>query len=81
MPETTAPAEALTMLTIYDRPRDFPDRVVVREWTIADGQEVPGAAAIEFADLAAARRHCAERMSYCLPRDERDDACIVETWI
>lgn len=69
----------LQMWTIYERPRDFPDVFVVREWRVVGGRSQPGDA-LSAPTLEEARElvplDCVK-----LARSDGDDPKIVETWI
>jgi len=66
------------MWTIYDHPRDYPDRYVVRVWYGL----MPVAPAFSFDSLSDARDFIAETGGCVnLGRAPRDDPCIIETWI
>jgi len=64
--------------TIYDRPEDHPEHVIVRMWFGL----VPHPEAGRVATIEEARRLI--RMaggSVCLPRGDDDAPCIVESWL
>lgn len=65
------------VFAIYESPRDYPGRYVVRRWvgTVADPE--PRAVALT---LAEARKAIPSGLFY-LPRLRGDDPCIKETWI
>jgi hypothetical protein len=71
--------EPLTIFTIYNRPKDYPEHFVVRRWTVQDGKERPHECRLAE-NLAEARKlvppHAAR-----LERMVQDDPCIVENWI
>jgi hypothetical protein len=78
-----------SVLAIYDRPRDFPDHVVVRRWTFTgDGKLSPeqGVTAFDVRELSqrgavsAARTHCKRLGLTFLPRRKDDDPVLVESW-
>jgi hypothetical protein len=77
------------VLAIYDRPRDFPDHVVVRQWTFTgDGKITPeqGVTGFDVRELShrgavsAARAHCKRLGLRFLPRNRGDDPVLVESW-
>lgn len=77
-------SDSLVMFTIYDRPADQPSHVVVRGFNIRPGLEPipePVALLVSTVDAARALIRRARPGLVCLPRDERDDACIVESWV
>lgn len=72
--------DALKQFVIYDRPRDFPTCVVVRQWNILPTGATPSDRAYLFYKLDKARAWCAQQGLVCLARHPSDDPCIVETW-
>lgn len=82
---------ALTMWTVYDHPRDFPDEAVAREWKVAGGRETSGALVARGPTLKACRialdGYLARigrgglTMLCRIPASPGDDSVIVETWI
>jgi hypothetical protein len=63
--------------SVYDKPLDFPTKVVVRKWHgIA-----PTLDAMLFDTLEEAREHLAERGLINVGRNESDQTQIVESWI
>jgi hypothetical protein len=76
-------ATVMEMFVIYERPRDYPDKFVVRRWLIGVVPGVPTADADWFhlADTLDGVRaqvppHCVR-----LERDTDDEPQIVEVWI
>jgi hypothetical protein len=71
---------ALSLWTVYDRPRDYPDGHIARRHEAAKGQHGPTDDVIT-GDLALIR----EAMQRCglhrMPRAPSDDRHIVETWL
>lgn len=70
--------ESLPMWVIYDRPRDYPDHVVVRKWLVREQAE-PTPCTLH--DSIEAARAALPPGLVCLPRDPHDDPFIVETWL
>lgn len=66
----------LPMLTVYNRPSDYPDKFIVRMW---DASESTRYITIS-ASLEEARKSIPPSM-VCLNRMEKDDPCIEEVWI
>lgn len=67
-----------TIWTIYDSPRDFPGRIVIRRWF----GDTPDPSPSFARDLEEARALVqADGASVNLGRDARDDAAIAESWI
>ena len=74
---TTAPS--VRIWAIYRNPNDYPDKWVLREWSIRDGQLQSGEAQVgasvdEVRGLVPVHARSIER-------DPTDAACIVEAWI
>jgi hypothetical protein len=73
-------SEALHMWTVYDHPRDYPDKYVARRSEI-------GAASVKMtndmfvADTVDELRTLLPPGLVCLSRDPNDDPCIVEVWL
>lgn len=80
---TDRPADScLTLWTIYDRPRDHPDKVVVRGHdVIPKGGVRARAEAALFDNVEAARAWAIKHGLWCLGRMPEDEAQIVESWI
>lgn len=72
----------LSTWTIYERPRDFPDDYVVREWqSDGNGNVRPTPEAQRYPTLEAARAPLRARGLVCIERSPGDDPCIVEVWL
>jgi hypothetical protein len=75
-------AEPLVMWTVYNRPKDYPDRCVARAWLVIDAPEpVATGSVIIGATLAGVREQLARDGLVCLARRPEDDPAIVETWL
>ena len=74
--------DVLQMWTVYERPRDFPNEFVVREWHVVAGKVISrqAAGALTAPTLEQARK-LVPQDCVCMPRQEGDDPVIVETWI
>ncbi|HEX5659861.1 MAG TPA: hypothetical protein VFX59_21850, partial [Polyangiales bacterium] len=77
------------VLALYDRPRDFPDHVVVRQWTFnGDGTMAPDPRVTTFdvqaltprGAISAARSYCKRMGLSFVPRCGGDDAMLLESW-
>jgi hypothetical protein len=68
------------MWTIYDHPKDFPELFVVRPFIIDGGNVRPMTLCITGETLEEVRRYLIPYQLTCIPRQEGDDPCIVETW-
>jgi hypothetical protein len=71
---------ALSMWTIYDKPRDHPDGYIARRHEAANGVSGPTNDVIT-GDLALMREAMERCGLYCMPRAPSDDLRIVETWL
>lgn len=72
----------LYMWTIYDHPRDMPNKFIARRWAIVRGQD-PKPTAHYFAadELDAVRAFLISKHLTRIDRSEYDDPVIVETWL
>lgn len=73
------PRNRFLLWTIYVRPKDFPDKVIVRPH-IADETYGPLPYHIEANSVEEARAMLPSGLHY-LGRDKRDDPAIYEVWI
>jgi hypothetical protein len=73
--------DVLRQYVVYNSPKDFPGKYVVREWTIVRGSDKPVACADAraFETLEEARRGIPGGMVK-IPRHPKDDVVIVEVW-
>lgn len=76
----TEPDELLRLWCIYEKPSDFPNSFVVRQWIVNDGGATPEPGCILEPTLERARRHIPFG-SVRFPHIEGEDPCIVETWV
>lgn len=75
------PEVVLTQYTIYERPSDYPESFVVREWHIVRGRDEPVAGGV----VAVAKTLGDARLAVPdglinIGRQPGDDSVIVETW-
>lgn len=71
---------ALTIWTIYEKPKDFPNSLVARRWKISAG----GKKATDCIIIGQTLEEVRNLLPYGLtivPRETNDDPCIVESWI
>lgn len=73
-------SKCLVMYTIYDKPKDYPDRFVVRRWRIVGPKVTPEAVPMLADDIEDARS-CIPPGTVCMERYLLDDPNIVETWV
>lgn len=66
----------LSIWTIYDHPRDFPDNFVARAFTTGPTNEI-----ILATELEQLRDAFDKAGLVCLARNPNDDPNIVETWL
>jgi len=68
--------------TIYEKPKDYPEHFVVRKFSVYPGNPVPIPAAepVLAPSLEEARKFVPEGHTR-IPRDQKDDPVIVETWV
>lgn len=74
-------ADALQMWTIYERPKDYPESFVVREWWLTSGgiaALAPPVAVVGTLDEARAAVPAGKRN---LGRPSEVDPVIVEVWL
>ena len=75
----------LSMWTVYDHPRDWPQWFVARRWEIRAGEVAP----VRTDDMVFGRTLEIVRMHidritpglFRLPRQPGDDPVVVETWV
>ena len=72
--------EKLAMWTVYDHPKDFPDKFVARKWLVAT-EPVATDEHLVSDSLEWLRRRFEEMGLYCIPRNPGDDPNIVEVWL
>ena len=72
---------ALTMWTIYERPKDYPCGFVARMFEIGSGQPKPTAKTIKSIDLDPIQEKLINAGLTCIPRSEEDEPQIVENWV
>lgn len=78
---TAEPEVVLTQYTIYERPKDYPDGFVVREWHIVRGRDTPVAGAVvATVDTLGDARAAVPDGLYRIGRQPGDDPVIVEVW-
>lgn len=70
----------MKLWTIYERPLDYPEGYVLREWMILRGANLAPGPATRHATLAQARDAMPPGL-FRLPRKETDGPHILETWI
>jgi hypothetical protein len=73
-------SENLDMWTVYDHPRDYPDKYVARRCTVGRGG-LTMTNDMFVADTINEVRSLLPLGLFCLPRDPKDDPCIVEVWL
>jgi hypothetical protein len=72
----------LSLWTIFDRPRDYPDGYIARCFESGGGMPEPVATDYTImGDLALIRQSMERCGLYRMARDPSDDPVIVETWL
>lgn len=73
----------LITFTIYEKPKDYPDKFVVRRWGVVHGRSmpVPDPKAWAVTDSLEMARKSLPRGLYRTARHPQDDPVIVETWV
>lgn len=71
----------LSIWTIYDRPRDFPNTFVARRHEAMAGATRPTQDVMICTDLERLRDHLARMGLTMIPREPGDDPMIVESWL
>lgn len=66
---------------IYEKPKDFPDKFVVRRFVIAGPEPAPDKEPWAVVDTLEAARKKVPWGQYRIERDPSDDPVIVESWI
>lgn len=72
--------DGLSMWTVYDHPKDFPQHYVARCF-IVDAVGVTPTGVVLFANTLEELRAILPRDLYRMRRFEQDDANIVEVWL
>jgi hypothetical protein len=72
--------QVLHQWVVYENPRDYPGKFVVRRWLIGPGTITP-VAAVEVTDTLDEARAAVPDGLFCTPRMPDDDPCIVEVWL
>jgi hypothetical protein len=72
-------SSVLSLFTIYERPKDYPNNFVVRRWIIVGGQ--PTGQECQLADTLEESRILIPPGLFNLGRQPGDDPAIVETWV
>ena len=71
----------LSIWTIYDHPKDFPNTFVARRHESSRAGSQPTGDCIVSPDLERLREHLIELGLGCIPRSPYDDPNIVESWL
>lgn len=81
---------ALRLFTVYVGPEDYPDKIVVRGWTVGGGERKQADAPLPDreplyvgCDLEEARAKIREALpgATSLPRAESDPRAVLEVWL
>lgn len=71
----------LSIWTLFDSPLDMPGQFVLRRFEIVPGGSRPTAEFYASTDPNELRQLMIRRGLYCMPRDDRDEPHIVESWL
>jgi hypothetical protein len=73
----------MSLFTIYDHPKDFPDHFVVRRFTVDKRGAIATGDRWNCENIDAARAVIRDLLpgAICFARSPEDDAVIVETWL
>lgn len=71
----------LSIWTITEKPRDYPDCFVARLHIISAGASSATPEHILSTDLEALRDEMIRRGLVCIPRSSGDDPVIIESWL
>lgn len=71
----------LAQYVIYDHPKDFPDKFVVRKWIIGSGVVTPQVGLFAQADTLEEARDALPFGLNQMPVFENDDPVIAEVWM
>lgn len=74
------PHLTMSQWVIYDHPRDYPDKFVLRRWDIVGSKVIP-TDKIAFAKTLPEIQAKVPKNLYCMGRFANDDPCIVEVWL
>lgn len=66
----------LPMITVYEKPADYPNQYVARVWDVNRPTRL-----IALADTLEEIREAIPQEMYNIKRQPQDDPCIVEVWI
>lgn len=77
---TVLPRIWMSQWVVYDHPRDYPEKFVLRRWNISAGQMI-ATDEMALADTLELIREAVPPGLYCLKRFTEDDPCIVEVWL
>lgn len=72
--------QLLSIWTLYERPRDYPEGYIARRFEVRPGSSV-ATDDIRTAPTLDALRKALPKGLYCIQRNPEDDPVIVETWL
>jgi hypothetical protein len=78
---TVTPHLVMSQWVIYDHPRDFPDKYMMRRWEIREPGVMQMTDDIALANTLEEIRLSVPPGLFCLERFKDDDPCIVEVWL
>lgn len=71
----------LAIWVIYKNPSDFPGQVIARKWIAQSPEPYPTRSIIRGLSVERLRDQFILSGLKCFPRDPKDDACVVESWL
>lgn len=66
---------------IYQNPTDYPNKFVLRKWTIGPGTTLAEVNPVAVVDSLEDARDSVPEGLFLIPRSQEDDPVIVEVWI
>ena len=73
--------ESLSLWTVYDHPKDFPDAFVARRFDVYPGMVLPTSAVLSASELQPIRETLSEQGFLPMPACSGDDPVIIEVWV
>jgi hypothetical protein len=74
----------LSLWTVYDHPRDYPDGYIARKFEVKGDEQVTTKETLRTTDepgLELLHDAFEQAGLVCMPRSEADDPQIIETWV
>lgn len=74
------PTEPLTLWVVYERPADYPEGYIARQWQVHTGVAFFTSLTVTAPTLEGVRRKLPSGL-VPFERDPNDDPCVKEVWI